>query len=94
LHERKINVIRVATKLLTFCWSPLKARLQPTYLLSDHNKMAALFRVEALVGRRPSQLLAALLAFCHLWPGANSHVLYSLPVYIVASANFAALLRE
>jgi hypothetical protein len=45
-------------------YTSLKARLLETHVLSDFEKLEMLFACEPLGGRKPSQLLAAMLPFC------------------------------
>jgi hypothetical protein len=47
-----------------FPYDTLKARLLETHTLSDLEKLDVLFRTEPLGGRKPSQLLATMLASC------------------------------
>ncbi len=44
-------------------WHPLKSRLLGSHTLSDHEKLEVLFKFEPLGGRKPSQMLASMLAY-------------------------------
>jgi hypothetical protein len=47
-----------------YIYYTLKARLPETHTLPDQKKMDILFKSEQLVGRKPSQMLANMLAYC------------------------------
>jgi hypothetical protein len=47
-----------------FLYDVLKSRLLETHTLSDQEKLDVLFKSEQLGGRKPSQLLANMLAYC------------------------------
>jgi hypothetical protein len=47
-----------------FPYDTLKSRLLETHTLSDHEKLEILYKSEPLGGRKPSQMLASMLAYC------------------------------
>jgi hypothetical protein len=47
-----------------FPYDVLKSRLLETHTLSDHEKLEVLYKSEHLGGRKPSQMLASMLAYC------------------------------
>jgi hypothetical protein len=47
-----------------FPYNTLKSRLLETHNLSDHEKLDVLYKSEPFSGRKPSQMLANMLAYC------------------------------
>ena len=47
-----------------FPYDTLKSRLLESHTLSDHEKLEILYKSEPLGGRKPSQMLASMLAYC------------------------------
>jgi hypothetical protein len=48
-----------------FPYDTLKSRLLETHTLSDQEKLDVLYKSQPLYGRKPSQMLASMLAYCH-----------------------------
>jgi hypothetical protein len=47
-----------------FPYDTLKYRLLESHTLFDHEKLEILYKSEPLGGRKPSQMLASMLAYC------------------------------